>query len=167
MKKALIPAALLLSLAGAAHAELALYGLIDLSYGKNGYVGDQKADFHSGGDDGSSQGNSTSRFGLKGSTDIGSGLKANFRLESNGITSDGDIGSPFFGRQAWAGVSGGFGEVRLGRQDSVAFQTMIDAGLSKKQRAEKGLVDKISATIILQSYLQQLEIEAERNEFKN
>ncbi|ASM78117.1 hypothetical protein VITFI_CDS2339 [Vitreoscilla filiformis] len=85
MKKALIPAALLLSLAGAAHAELALYGLIDLSYGKNGYVGDQKADFHSGGDDGSSQGNSTSRFGLKGSTDIGSGLKANFRLESNGI----------------------------------------------------------------------------------
>ncbi|MFM2329993.1 MAG: hypothetical protein RLZZ494_2096 [Pseudomonadota bacterium] len=125
MKKALIPAALLLSLAGAAHAELALYGLIDLSYGKNGYVGDQKADFHSGGDDGSSQGNSTSRFGLKGSTDIGSGLKANFRLESNGITSDGDIGSPFFGRQAWAGVSGGFGEVRLGRQDSVAFQTMI------------------------------------------
>ncbi|MBP1672877.1 MAG: Holliday junction resolvase [Bacteroidetes bacterium] len=49
----------------------------------------------------------------------------------------------------------------------MAFQTMIDAGLSKKQRADKGLVDKISATIILQSYLQQLEIEAERNVSKN
>lgn len=44
----------------------------------------------------------------------------------------------------------------------MAFQTMIDAGLGKKQRANKELVDKISATIILQSYMQQLEIEAAR-----
>jgi len=35
----------------------------------------------------------------------------------------------------------------------MAFQTMIDAGLSKKQRRNKALVDEISATIILQSYL--------------
>jgi predicted porin len=127
MKKALIPAAILLTLAGAAHAELSLYGLIDLSYGKNELVGDTKADFHSGGDNGSSQGNSTTKFGLKGSTDVGSGLKANFKLESAGITSNGSVGSEgtaFFNRQAWAGLSGSFGEVRLGRQDSVAFQTM-------------------------------------------
>jgi len=44
----------------------------------------------------------------------------------------------------------------------MAFQTMIDAGLSKKKRANKELVDKISATIILQSFLQQLEIAAGR-----
>ncbi len=128
MKKALIPAAILLTLAGAAHAELSLYGLIDLSYGKNETLGDTKADFHSGGDNGSSQGNSTTRFGLKGSTDVGSGLKANFKLESGGIGSDGEITSSsgaLFDRQAWAGLSGSFGEVRLGRQDSVAFQTMI------------------------------------------
>ena len=31
---------------------------------------------------------------------------------------------------------------------------MIDSGLSKKQRQNKGLVDEISATIILQSYLE-------------
>jgi putative Holliday junction resolvase len=31
---------------------------------------------------------------------------------------------------------------------------MIDSGLSKKQRKDKGLIDEISATIILQSYLQ-------------
>jgi putative holliday junction resolvase len=49
----------------------------------------------------------------------------------------------------------------------MAFQTMIDAGLSKKQRTNKALVDKISATIILQSYMQQLEIEAERNLSQN
>jgi len=36
----------------------------------------------------------------------------------------------------------------------MAFQTMIDGGLKKKQRQDKALVDKISATIILQSYLE-------------
>lgn len=35
----------------------------------------------------------------------------------------------------------------------MAFQTMIDSGLKKKQRRNKALVDEISATIILQSYL--------------
>ncbi|PWD99006.1 Holliday junction resolvase RuvX [Marinilabilia rubra] len=37
----------------------------------------------------------------------------------------------------------------------MAFQTMIDAGLSKKKRQDKMLVDKISATIILQTYLEE------------
>ena len=35
----------------------------------------------------------------------------------------------------------------------MAFQTMIDSGLNKNQRKNKALVDEISATIILQSYL--------------
>ncbi len=35
----------------------------------------------------------------------------------------------------------------------MAFQTMIDAGLNKKRRRDKALIDTISATIILQSYL--------------
>lgn len=35
----------------------------------------------------------------------------------------------------------------------IAFQTMIDSGLKKQQRRNKALVDEISATIILQSYL--------------
>ncbi len=131
MKKSLISAAILMAAAGAAQAQFSIYGLLDLSYGKS-VLGDvflnEKADFHSGGDNGSSEGNSASRFGLKGSMDVGSGVKANFRLESGGITSDGDVnpGGPFFARQAWAGFSGSFGEVRLGRQDSVSFQTMID-----------------------------------------
>lgn len=45
----------------------------------------------------------------------------------------------------------------------MAFQTMIDVGLKKKDRQDKALVDKISAVIILQTYLQQLDIENERN----
>jgi len=41
----------------------------------------------------------------------------------------------------------------------MAFQTMIDSGLKKKQRQNKALVDEISATIILQSYLYNLKKE--------
>ena len=38
----------------------------------------------------------------------------------------------------------------------MAFQTMIESGLKKKARQNKALVDEISATIILQSYLDSL-----------
>jgi putative holliday junction resolvase len=48
--------------------------------------------------------------------------------------------------------------IRIERVDErftskMAFQTMIDSGLKKKQRQNKALVDEISATLILQSYL--------------
>lgn len=35
----------------------------------------------------------------------------------------------------------------------MALQAMIDGGLKKKQRAAKGMIDQVSATLILQSYL--------------
>lgn len=35
----------------------------------------------------------------------------------------------------------------------MAFQTMIDSGLKKNKRKNKALIDEISATLILQSYL--------------
>jgi len=35
----------------------------------------------------------------------------------------------------------------------MAFQSMIDSGLKKKKRQNKALIDEISATIILQTYL--------------
>jgi putative Holliday junction resolvase len=38
----------------------------------------------------------------------------------------------------------------------IAFQTMIDGGLKKKDRQNKALIDTISATIILQSYMEYL-----------
>ena len=51
-----------------------------------------------------------------------------------------------------------FPDVPIERQDErftskMAFQSMIDGGLKKKQRRDKALVDEISATIILQAYL--------------
>ena len=52
-----------------------------------------------------------------------------------------------------------FPEIPVERMDErftsqMAFQTMIDGGLKKKARRNKALIDKISAVIILQSYLE-------------
>jgi putative Holliday junction resolvase len=51
-----------------------------------------------------------------------------------------------------------FPEIPIKRVDErftskMAFQTMIDSGLKKNQRKNKALIDEISATLILQSYL--------------
>ncbi|KAF0131255.1 MAG: putative holliday junction resolvase [Bacteroidetes bacterium] len=52
-----------------------------------------------------------------------------------------------------------FPEQQIERYDErftskMAFQSMIDAGLSKKKRQNKALIDTISATIMLQSYME-------------
>ncbi len=54
-----------------------------------------------------------------------------------------------------------FSTIKIERVDErftsqMAFQTMIDSGIGKKARRDKSLIDKISATIILQSYLTTL-----------
>jgi len=51
-----------------------------------------------------------------------------------------------------------FPEMKIVRVDErftskIAFQTMIDSGLKKKQRQNKALIDEIAATIMLQDYL--------------
>ena len=134
MLKKLIPAAALLALAGAAHAQVTIYGLADVGFAKTTTEDAAKtnASLKFGG-------NSTTRVGMKGSTDLGSGIKGNFQLESSAIDIDGKVATHtigdtttavLFGRQAWVGASGAFGEVRAGRQDSVAFQTMIGFDLN-------------------------------------
>lgn len=54
-----------------------------------------------------------------------------------------------------------FPNVKLDRMDErftskMAFGAMIDGGLKQKQRRDKALIDKMSATIILQSYMEQM-----------
>ncbi len=82
--------------------------------------------------DGDNQGQASSRFGMRGSEDLGGGLRANFVLES-GLTLDngaiGTGGGNFFSQAAWVGLSGGFGEVRLGRQVLGSFDVYA-GGLS-------------------------------------
>lgn len=55
-------------------------------------------------------------------------------------------------------LSNQFPRIPVHREDErftskMAVQTMIDGGIKKKKRREKELVDKVSATLILQSYL--------------
>ena len=51
-----------------------------------------------------------------------------------------------------------FPEKKIARVDErftskMAFQTMIDSGLKKKDRRNKGMIDQIAATLILQTYM--------------
>lgn len=128
MKKTLLAAALLAGFAGAAQAQssVTLYGIVDVGLG-GGKVTGSKSTF------GLTSGNqSGSRWGLRGSEDLGNGLRANFQLESGfdvgrGTQAQSSTASAtnaasdrLFGRQAWGGLSGNWGEVRLGRQVTVS-----------------------------------------------
>lgn len=116
MKKTLIAMAVLAaSGASMAQSSVTLYGVADIWLGsvkseETGSASLRQTKVDSGGV-------ATSRFGFKGSEDLGGGLKANFQLEQginidNGSAQD---NTKAFSRQAWVGVSGGFGEVQLGK----------------------------------------------------
>lgn len=62
--------------------------------------------------------------------------------------------------QMTANIRKQFPDLRVDRMDErftskMAFSAMIEGGLKKKARADKATVDKVSATIILQSYMEQ------------
>lgn len=120
MKKSLIALAVLAA-SGAAMAQssVTVYGIADVWFGSSksetfdadvgGLVGVRQTKLDSGGVSGS-------RFGFKGTEDLGGGLKANFVLEQ-GFSLDTGAASDVtkaFNRQAYVGLSGGFGEVKLG-----------------------------------------------------
>ena len=120
MKKSLIALAVLGSFAGAAFAQSAtLYGKLDVGYG----IGNGGAFEGVKGNDSKFQqwGNqrTTSRWGLRGSEDLGNGLQAYFRLESKIDPESGSTGSKLFDRAAYVGLSGNFGSVQAGRQNTV------------------------------------------------
>ncbi|MCB8745686.1 porin [Rhodoferax sp. U2-2l] len=123
MKKSLIALAVLAA-SGAAMAQssVTLYGIADIWFGRtsfeetvNGVT--TKAPSQTVLQDG---GVSNSRWGLKGSEDLGGGLKANFKLEQgfNIDTGAQAAAGKAFSREAWVGVSGGFGEVQLGKANN-------------------------------------------------
>lgn len=109
-----------------AQSSVTLYGVADLG-----------VTFVDGNDswNGLTSGNNlTSRLGVRGTEDLGGGLKANFRLEG-GINLDvGDgasgyagatAGSGFaFKRNSTVGLQGGFGEVRMGRELTAAYNAV-------------------------------------------
>jgi predicted porin len=64
--------------------------------------------------------NNASRWGVRGKEDLGSGLSAFFLLESTGDSSAG------FNRNAYVGMKGGFGEVRMGNITNIAYLSSAD-----------------------------------------
>lgn len=70
----------------------------------------------------------TSFLGFKGQEDLGNGLKALFALEAFFRPDTGESGrsatDPFFSRNAWVGIEGGFGRVSLGRQTNPTYAVM-------------------------------------------
>jgi predicted porin len=61
---------------------------------------------------------SSSRFGFRGTEDLGNGLKAIFNLEAGTAIDTGAGDSALFGRRAVVGLEGGFGTLTLGREYS-------------------------------------------------
>lgn len=124
MKKSLIALAVLAA-AGAASAQssVSLYGLADV------YVGSVKNTIANPGSKTqtavNSSGLNNSRWGLRGSEDLGNGLKANFVLEAGFETDTGAAGSlgSTFQRKSTVGLSGAFGSVELGR-NYTAYDTL-------------------------------------------
>jgi predicted porin len=74
--------------------------------------------------DGNTIGDGSSRFGLRGTEDLGGGLKAVFQFEAGVNIDDGSSGNGggnLFSRTAMVGLEGGFGRVTAGRQVNPAF----------------------------------------------
>ena len=68
----------------------------------------------------------SSRFGFKGTEDLGGGLKAGFQLESGFNSDNGASAATFFGRQSEVNLSGGFGMVRLGNFTPESYYATAD-----------------------------------------
>jgi len=112
-----------------AHAQgsVTLYGLVD-----GGLLFLSKTENASGGNGGkligfTDSGQAPSRFGLTGTEDIGGGLSAEFKLESGIDIGNGGYNNSngnFFGRQAYVGLTGRFGEIKAGLQFSPFFNTL-------------------------------------------
>jgi len=122
-KKNLVAAAALLALAGAAQAQVKLYGMVDMSVGSF-------ENAHAKGTDArvtavESGKMMTSYFGLSGSEDLGGGLKAEFVLESFiGADTGGNVknmADGFWSRGSFVALSGGFGKLAVGQYDNPLF----------------------------------------------
>ncbi|MGE8601542.1 porin [Bordetella trematum] len=123
MKKTLLAAALLAGFAGVAQAEtsVTLYGIIDTGIGYNKISGAGK---NNGSRVGMINGvQNGSRWGLRGTEDLGDGLQAVFQLESGFDSGNGKSGQDdrLFGRQATIGLqSDSWGRLDFGRQTNIA-----------------------------------------------
>ena len=120
MRKSLLAVAVLGAFAGTAMAaDVTLYGVVDTGFmysnvKKQGEKSTNTFEMKSGMSAGS-------RWGIKGTEDLGNGYKVGFVLESGFDSDTGNLGfnGRVFGRQATLNVSGPFGEIHAGRMGAI------------------------------------------------
>jgi predicted porin len=135
MKKLLIATAALAMVAGTAQAQssVTVYGNIDVGYST---LNTTTAGVKSGQDNISNSNDVSSRFGFRGSEDLGGGLKANFALETglgsfvtnttNGVTGAVTPQATIGDRAQWIELQSTSGAIRLGRHDT-ASRTIVNS----------------------------------------
>ena len=146
MKKSLIALAVLATTGAAmAQSNVTLYGRIDTSVGSNKVNGVSTTQLFSG--------NLTStRWGLRGSEDLGGGLKAIFGLEQGFDSSNGtQAAGSAFDRMSIVGLSGGFGTLKLGRHDT-SFDDIRDLSISSNLWDSEFTPTKIAYTAGVADY---------------
>jgi predicted porin len=118
MKKTLIALATLAAATGTAFAQstVTIYGKLDQGFSRA--IGADKFSLAQA---------SGSRLGFRGTEDLGGGLKANFQIEHR-FTPNNGVSNPaatFWQGRSIVGISGGFGQIDLGRDYTAAFWTML------------------------------------------
>ncbi len=118
MKKSVLALAALATFSGAAFAQssVTIYGVVDMGFKAENAGSGTRLSLDSGNQSGS-------RVGFKGTEDLGGGLKANFLLEAgfNADTGAMASGNTLFNRSSYVSLSGGFGEVKFGRINTVVY----------------------------------------------
>lgn len=145
MKTRLLTAAVLcgLSTGALAQSSVQLYGLIGLGLGgsstspRNGPSVSEGLKMVDNID-------RSSRWGVRGSEDLGNGLTASFRLESSFSPTTGASKTPYFTRASWVALGGSWGTVKLGRMFTVVDDTAslfdMNANTASSAYTSSGLV---------------------------
>ena len=139
MKKSLLVLAVLgaVSTMASAQTSVTIYGVVDagITHEDNGVALTNRLD---------SGNQSGSRLGFKGNEDLGGGLSAQFVLEQGFAVDTGNVADAThsaFNRQAYLGLTGAFGQVRLGRQKTVMYDTLL--AIDPFGIAAKGGIDRL------------------------
>ena len=125
MNKSVLSLAILASLAigGAAQAQsnVAVYGLIDAGVESLNHANVNQNNVVKV----VSGGKNTSRWGIRGTEELGGGLKAVFGLEGGVLLDTGAADGALFKRQAFAGLEGSFGRIVIGRSFTTTYDFVI------------------------------------------
>lgn len=121
MKKNLIALTVLASSITSAHAasSVTMYGTVDVNY-----QGTSRYSFTQGMSNAGNLSSQNSKFGIKGSEDLGNGLSAIFKLEGRFDADTGSFQEQMFSRESTVGLQGAFGKVRFGRAPSAMWTTI-------------------------------------------